>query len=200
MKLVLATRNRKKMEEIQRILALPTGDLLSLDDFPGCPEVIEDGTTFQANADKKALAVAAFTNTAALADDSGLVVDGLDGAPGVYSARYAGEGATDGQNVAKLLAELAARPEAPRSARFECVLSLARPDGSCVRFTGTVAGHIAEQPQGHNGFGYDPIFIPEGYDTSFACMEAGTKDALSHRGAALAALAQQINHFFAIKN
>ncbi|MBF0273299.1 MAG: XTP/dITP diphosphatase [Magnetococcales bacterium] len=200
MKLVLATRNRKKKEEIRRILALPESDLLSLDDFPGCPEVIEDGLTFTENADKKARTVAGFTGLTALADDSGLVVDGLNGAPGVHSARYAGEGASDAANVNQLLAELAARPDAPRTARFECVLSLAQPDGSCTHFTGTVEGRIADQPQGHNGFGYDPIFIPVGYDTSFALMDAPSKDAMSHRGAALAALAKEINRLFANKN
>ncbi|MBF0191782.1 MAG: XTP/dITP diphosphatase [Magnetococcales bacterium] len=200
MKLVLATRNRKKKEEIRRILALPESDLLSLDDFPDCPEVIEDGLTFLENADKKARTVAGFTGLTALADDSGLVVDGLDGAPGVHSARYAGEGASDAANVNRLLAELAARPDAPRTARFECVLSLSTPDGSCTRFTGTVEGRIADQPQGHNGFGYDPIFIPVGYDTSFALMDAASKDAMSHRGAALAALAKEIKNSSATKN
>ncbi|MBF0340984.1 MAG: XTP/dITP diphosphatase [Magnetococcales bacterium] len=200
LKLVLATRNRKKMEEIQRILALAEGQLLSLDDFSACPDVVEDGVTFADNADKKALSVAVFTGLHALADDSGLVVDALDGAPGVYSARYAGAGASDAQNVSKLLQELAARPQAPRSARFECVLSLASPQGVRSRFRGTVEGRIATEPQGHNGFGYDPIFIPEGFDLSFACMDAAAKDSMSHRGRALAALAREINNFFVIKN
>lgn len=196
LKLVIATRNRKKMEEIRRILALPENDPFSLDDFPGCPEVVEDGLTFTENADKKALAVARFTNLPALADDSGLVVDGLDGAPGVFSARYAGDEASDAQNVAKLLDELAARPQAPRSARFECVLSLADPNGRTAHFTGTVEGRIADQPMGHNGFGYDPIFIPLGHDLTFALMPAADKDAMSHRGRALAALAKNIHKFF----
>ncbi|MEO5347319.1 MAG: RdgB/HAM1 family non-canonical purine NTP pyrophosphatase [Magnetococcus sp. YQC-9] len=200
MKLVIATRNRKKMEEIQRILALGENDPFFLDDFPGCPEVIEDGLTFTENADKKAITVARFTGLPALADDSGLVVDGLDGAPGVFSARYAGVGVSDGANVAKLLAELAARPHAPRSARFECVLSLADPQGRIAHFTGTVEGRIADEPMGHNGFGYDPIFIPSGYDVTFALMPASDKDSMSHRGRALAALAKDINTFFEPKN
>ncbi|MBF0418034.1 MAG: XTP/dITP diphosphatase [Magnetococcales bacterium] len=200
MKLVIATRNHKKMEEIRRILALPENDPFSLDDFPGCPEVIEDGRTFAENADKKALAVARFTGLTALADDSGLVVDGLNGAPGVFSARYAGEGASDAQNVSKLLDELSARPDAPRTARFECVLSLADPDGRTAHFTGTVEGHITNHPMGHNGFGYDPIFIPNGHDVTFALMPAADKDAMSHRGRALAALARNINTFFEPKN
>ncbi|MBF0262547.1 MAG: XTP/dITP diphosphatase [Magnetococcales bacterium] len=200
LKLVIATRNRKKMEEIRRILTLPENDPFSLDDFPGCPEVIEDGMTFTENADKKALAVARFTGLPALADDSGLVVDGLDGAPGVYSARYAGDEATDAQNVAKLLDALAARPQASRSARFECVLALADPNGQTAHFTGTVEGRIADHPMGHNGFGYDPIFIPVGHDLTFALMPAADKDAMSHRGRALAMLAKDIHNFFGPKN
>ncbi|NGZ07029.1 MAG: XTP/dITP diphosphatase [Magnetococcales bacterium] len=200
LKLVLATRNRKKLEEIQRMLALPDGHVLSLDDFAGCPEVIEDGATFLENAEKKARSVARYTGLPALADDSGLVVDGLNGAPGVYSARYAGEQASDAQNVTKLLTELAARPHAARTARFVCVLSLAQPNGHSHHFTGTVEGRIAEQPQGYNGFGYDPVFIPNGHEISFAVMEPAAKDAMSHRGAALAALAKEIKEIFALKN
>ncbi|MBF0126288.1 MAG: XTP/dITP diphosphatase [Magnetococcales bacterium] len=194
MKLVLASRNRKKMEEIRRVLALPDLVLLSLDDFPACPEVVEDGSTFEANAAKKAGVVAGFTGLTALADDSGLVVDGLDGAPGIHSARYAGEGADDTLNLAKLLSELAARPSAARTARFQCVLALAEPHGTTRCFSGTVEGRIAPAPQGSNGFGYDPVFIPVGFDITFAQMEASQKDSMSHRGRALAAFAQAMQN------
>lgn len=196
MKLLLATRNRKKMEEIRRVFAHPGLVLLSLDDFPGCPEVEEDGESFRENAAKKALEVARFAGMSALADDSGLVVDGLDGAPGVRSARYAGEGADDAANLARVLAELAARPGAPRSARFVCDLALARPDGEVRHFTGSVEGRIIDRPLGVNGFGYDPVFVPEGHDETFAQMAGSQKDSMSHRGRALAACAAAIGTWF----
>lgn len=197
LKLLLATRNRKKMEEIQRVLLHPDLVLLSLDDFPDCPEVEEDGETFQENAMKKAREVAQYTGLTALSDDSGLIVDGLGGAPGVHSARYAGDKATDTMNVTKLLTELAALPHAPRTARFQCDLVLANPHGPMLSFTGTVEGHISPTPQGSNGFGYDPVFIPAGYTNTFAQMKAAQKDSMSHRGRALAACTLALPGFFA---
>ncbi|MBF0179281.1 MAG: RdgB/HAM1 family non-canonical purine NTP pyrophosphatase [Magnetococcales bacterium] len=192
--LVLATRNRKKMEEIRRVLGQEETRLLTLDDFPGCPEVEEDAATFRDNAAKKALTVARHSGQIALADDSGLLVDGLDGAPGVRSARYAGENANDADNLALLLAELASRPEASRAARFECVLALADPAGSLRFFAGTVAGRIGHEARGVNGFGYDPIFIPDGHERTFAEMPASMKDSMSHRGRALEAFASAIHN------
>lgn len=186
MKIVLATRNRKKIEEIRRVLGGVVA-LLSLDDFPACPEVVEDGATFQKNAEKKAREVSCHTGLAALADDSGLVVDALGGAPGVYSARYAGANASDAHNLEVLLHALQSHRD--RSAHFECVLSFARPDGRVASFSGTVFGHIEDHPHGDNGFGYDPVFTPEGHDQTFAQMDAESKDALSHRGLALSAFA-----------
>ncbi len=187
--IVLATRNQKKTEEIRRILA-GTGVLLqNLTDFPACPDVEEDGVTFQENAAKKALQVAGFTGLTALADDSGLVVDCLGGAPGVWSARYAGLGASDADNVHKLLRAVRDYSPAERTARFECVLSLAHPDGRVFHFHGSVLGHIIDTPRGVNGFGYDPVFVPTPFDQTFAEMPGAQKDAISHRGRALVAFA-----------
>lgn len=188
------------MEEIRRVLIHPELLLLSLDDVPGCPEVVEDGETFGENAAKKALEVACHANMPALSDDSGLEVDALNGDPGVRSARYAGDLATDAMNVDKLLTELARRPAAPRTARFQCVIALATPQGQIRQFAGSVAGRIATTPQGSNGFGYDPIFIPDGYDITFAQMDGARKDSMSHRGRALATMALGINEFYFMTN
>ncbi len=197
MELVVATRNKKKVEEIRRILdGLPV-KLLSLDAFPGCPEVEEAESTFEGNAVKKARAVASYTGKAALADDSGLEVDALGGAPGIYSARYAGEGAGDLQNLDKLLKNMENVPDGKRNARFVCVLALAEPDGpngpneKVSTFRGAVEGAIGRCPAGSNGFGYDPVFYPkgpEGEGLTFAEMGPAEKDSMSHRGSAIGAL------------
>jgi len=182
--MVLATGNRKKLEEINRITGSMGITLRTLTEFPGFPEVVEDADTFEGNALKKAREICAFTGLAALADDSGLEVDALNGAPGVYSARYAGEDATDAENVRKLLSELS-RTDREKSARFHCVIALVLPDGTEKVFDGRVEGRIGEAEQGHNGFGYDPVFFPEGHDRTFAEMDATEKDSMSHRGRAL---------------
>ncbi|MBF0400685.1 MAG: RdgB/HAM1 family non-canonical purine NTP pyrophosphatase [Magnetococcales bacterium] len=196
MNIVLATRNRKKTVEIRRILAATGVVLQDLTDFPECPDVVEDGVTFQENAAKKALQVARWTGLPALADDSGLVVDCLGGAPGVWSARYALSDTipnpTDADNLDKLLRAVRAYPPNERTARFECVLSLAHPDGQLNHFHGSVAGYIIDSPRGNNGFGYDPAFVPEGYDQTFAEMSGAQKDAISHRGRALVAFASAL--------
>ncbi|MBF0183591.1 MAG: XTP/dITP diphosphatase [Magnetococcales bacterium] len=191
-KIVLATRNKKKTEEIRRILADTGMELFNLTAFPACPEVLEDGQTFTENADKKALEVARYTQLPALADDSGLVVDCLGGAPGVWSARYAGPGADDAANLNKLLQAVRNVPLAERSARFECVISMACPDGRLRRFHGSVSGRIIDEPRGGNGFGYDPAFVPDGLQQTFAEMAGEQKDSISHRGRALAALAEAL--------
>ncbi|MBF0461919.1 MAG: RdgB/HAM1 family non-canonical purine NTP pyrophosphatase [Magnetococcales bacterium] len=198
--IVLATRNHKKTEEMRRILAGTPVLLQNLTDFPSCPEVEEDGLTFQDNAAKKALHVARFTGLLALADDSGLVVDCLGGAPGVLSARYAGPHANDADNLHKLLVDVRAclghhSPQTARTARFECVLSLARPDGWLRHFQGSVAGHIIDVPRGTQGFGYDPAFVPDTKDQTFAEMSGAQKDAISHRGRALAAFAGALHEW-----
>jgi len=186
MNIVLATRNRKKVEEMKRIFAGHDITFTTLDSFPGCPEVEEDGKTFQANAKKKALATARYTGCPALADDSGLEVKALAGAPGVFSARYAGEQADDNKNVKKILREMrTVINKKERRARFVCCIVFALPDGKSRTFTGYVSGMIAEKPKGSNGFGYDPVFYPMGHDRTFAEMADFEKDALSHRGRAM---------------
>ena len=192
MNIVLATRNKKKVEEIKRIVKDMPISVYSLDDFPDCPEVEEDGKTFEENAVKKARAVSRHTNMPALADDSGLEVYALDGAPGVLSARYAGENADDRKNTEKLLNEMRSVPDGKRGARFACCIALVFPagdlalrDGKAETFTGYSEGSIGREPKGSNGFGYDPVFYPAGCKRTFAEMDDEEKDSLSHRGAAL---------------
>ncbi|NGZ28102.1 MAG: RdgB/HAM1 family non-canonical purine NTP pyrophosphatase [Magnetococcales bacterium] len=187
MRLVLATRNRKKATEIIRVLGDAQVEVLTLDAFPDCPEVEEDGETFEDNARKKALTVAAHTGLPALADDSGLEVMALAGEPGVRSARYAGEGADDAANLQLLMDRLGENSH--RAARFVCVLVWADGAGGSRSFFGTVSGEITHHAKGNNGFGYDPVFQPTGFDRTFAEMTADEKDRLSHRGEALRAFA-----------
>lgn len=186
MKIVLATRNKKKAVELDRIFGEYGVNLLTLEEFPDCPEVVEDGKTFRANAVKKAVAVARHTGYPALADDSGLEVEALGGAPGVFSARYAGEEADDKKNVRKLLREMSGidAPE-KRGARFVCCIALALPDGRCRTFTGYAEGTIGRRARGKSGFGYDPVFYPYGHDRTFAEIAPEEKDGLSHRGKAM---------------
>jgi XTP/dITP diphosphohydrolase len=183
MEIVLATRNRKKVEEITRITRGMDISILTLDDFPKCPEVEEDGTTFEENAVKKALTVARHTGRPALADDSGLEVYALNGAPGTLSARYAGEDANDARNVEELLHGM--RSALNRKARFVCCIAFAMPDGEVNIFYGYAEGSIGTKPRGTGGFGYDPVFYPTGLDRTFAELSGREKDSLSHRGKAL---------------
>ncbi len=185
MNIVLATRNRKKVEEIGRIFRGYDVRFLPVDSFPGCPEVEEDGKTFRQNAVKKAVSIAQFTGCLAIADDSGLEVKALAGAPGVFSARYAGEGADDRKNLRKLLREMKGLEGAERQARFVCCIAIALPDGKVKTFTGHAEGEIGEKSRGYNGFGYDPVFYPAGHHRTFAEMSDAEKDSLSHRGKAL---------------
>ncbi len=194
MEIVLATRNKKKVEEIRRITADLPISVLSLDNFPDCPETVEDKDTFEGNAVKKAVEVCRCTGKTALADDSGLEVDALGGAPGVYSARYAGNtgGSDDVRNYEKLLSELENVPDEKRGARFVCCMALAFPDGSVKTFLGYAEGSIGHGPKGKTGFGYDPVFIPKGHKITFAEMSDDEKDRLSHRGKALEKLASSL--------
>jgi XTP/dITP diphosphohydrolase len=190
--IVIATRNRKKLAEIQRVvhdIGVRDVEFLTADAFPSIADVVEDGETFCQNADKKSLAFASATGLVALADDSGLAVDALGGMPGVRSARYAHERATDQENLHHVLNELADVPDEKRVARFVCVLSVANPRGVVGRFEGMVEGRLIREPRGASGFGYDPVFVPAGYGTTFAEMGAAEKDGLSHRGEALRAFA-----------
>lgn len=183
MEIVLATRNKKKIEEIKRITADMAISLFTLEDFPYCPEVEEDGVTFEENAIKKAVTVARYTGKPSLADDSGLEVYALNGAPGTLSARYAGDEADDRKNIEKLLKEMHFIKN--RRARFVCCIVLAFPDGNINIFYGYSEGTIGTEPKGSNGFGYDPVFYPQGYSRTFAEMSDQEKDSLSHRGWAL---------------
>lgn len=188
MDIVLATKNKKKIEEIKRIVEGMQISLLTLDDFPGCPEVKEDGVTFEENAVKKAIAIAKYTGKCALADDSGLEVYEMKGAPGTLSARYAGEAADDRKNIERLLYEMHSIANEKRGARFVCCIALASPDGNVRTFLGHVEGRIGKEPKGVNGFGYDPLFYPEGLNRTFAEMSDNEKDTLSHRGRAIRGL------------
>jgi XTP/dITP diphosphohydrolase len=189
--IVLASANPKKAAEIEEVLGAHLELVPRPDDVP---DVVEDDDTFVGNARLKAVALCEATGLAAVADDSGLEVDALGGAPGVWSARYAGEGATDQDNVDKLLAALAAHPDpGDRSARFQSVVVLRRPDGSEVVAAGSVEGHIADAPRGPGGFGYDPVFVPvDGDGRTFGEMTQDEKHAISHRGRALHDLLAQL--------
>lgn len=182
---VIASNNRKKIEELERILSplniyAKTAEQLGKESI----EVEETGTTFAENAELKAKAMCEHTGMPAIADDSGLVVDALGGAPGVLSARYAGEGATDAEKINKLLTELMKTGSSDRSARFECVICCYFPNGEKIFAHGTCEGTIGYAPRGANGFGYDPIFFVEGNKT-FAELSDHQKDLISHRGRAL---------------
>lgn len=184
--LLVATRNAHKVDEIRAILSPVGMNLLSVDDVDtNLPDVEEDGDTFAANAIKKAVTLAAASGWMALADDSGLEVKALDNAPGVYSARYAGLPCDDEANNAKLLEAM--RGQTYREARFCCVIALATPEGDVATVEGSCEGRLAESPRGSAGFGYDPLFIPNGYHQTFGELDASVKHRLSHRGAALRA-------------
>lgn len=187
-KIVLATANRGKIREIQAILSGLPVEILSMGSYPAIPEVEEDGRTFLDNALKKAKAVAEHTGEAALADDSGLEVEALQGAPGVYSARYAGPDADDEKNIARLLRDMANVPPEGRGAAFRCSLVLYKPDGNYVAFEGRWAGRISDEPQGTGGFGYDPVFLLPELGCTVAQLPPEEKNRLSHRAQALQAL------------
>lgn len=182
-KLIVATGNRGKLREIREILE--GTEVLGLHDLALDVEIVEDGDTFTANAQKKAETICKLMHLPVLADDSGLEVDALDGRPGVYSARFAGEHASDADNIAKLLRELDAVPQERRGARFVCVMCLAMPDGSLHTTRGEVKGEILRETHGENGFGYDPLFYVKEYNKTFAELSAEEKNAISHRGKAL---------------
>jgi XTP/dITP diphosphohydrolase len=181
--LVIATRNQGKLSEISDLLKDYPVDIKSLDDFGPIPEVVEDGETFEDNAYKKSSFTARVLGFPALADDSGLVVPALDGAPGVHSARWAGENATDQDKCVKLLSELDGVTD--RRAAFECVISIAVPGGPALTYTGRCEGDILTAPRGENGFGYDPVFYYTPFKKTFAEISREKKSRVSHRGKAL---------------
>lgn len=182
-RIVLATRNSDKVREIIELLASLDAEILPLTSFADAPEVEEDGHTLEANALKKARTIARHTGLPAVADDTGLEVDYLDGAPGVYSSRFAGEHASYADNVKKLLEQLRGVPREKRSARFRCVVAYV--DGDLAEtVSGECQGVICEEPHGNRGFGYDPVFYVPEYGCTFAEMELETKNKISHRAKA----------------
>lgn len=189
MQLIVATRNAHKTREIQQILG-PTFTVSDLSAHPEIPDTRETGKSCEENAILKAVGASGHFPGLVVADDSGLEVDALGGAPGIFSARYAGENATDQQNIDRLLDELArtGAEKTKRSARFRCVIALARQGELLETFEGTVEGTTVERARGLHGFGYDPIFVPCGFEETFAELPPEVKDTISHRAKALRAL------------
>jgi len=195
--LIVATGNAHKVTEFDRLLEGCGFELCSASVCGGMPDVVEDGDSFAANARIKAIALRALAPPEAwvVSDDSGLEVDALEGAPGIFSARYAGQGATDRANLEKLLIELADLPPMQRSARFRCVLCLIDPHGEEHFFEGECKGCIAMEPSGTEGFGYDPVFIPAGHSESFGELGDSVKSRLSHRAAAVQKMREGLEAF-----
>jgi len=194
--LILATQNRDKVREMSRLCADLPVRVVSAADLPEAPDVVEDGDTLEANALKKARETAAACGGMCLADDTGLEVDALGGAPGVYSARYAGEDVSYEDNWRKLLRELDGVPEARRTARFRTVMALVDPrDGTEFTVEGALEGRILSSPSGEGGFGYDPVFLVPELDRTLAEMDLAEKNTISHRGRAGVAMAQRIRAY-----
>ncbi len=193
-KLVLATRNPDKLVELDRILKASEVrvQLVTLDEFPDAPDVAETGATFAENALLKAVAIAGFTGLPAVADDSGISVDALNGMPGVLSARWSGRHGNDAANLWLLLDQVADVPDERRGAHFACAAALVLPSGETSVSEGTMTGRIIREPRGTNGFGYDPVFVPDGETRTTAEMSAPEKDAISHRGRAFRGLVPEI--------
>ncbi len=187
--IVLATRNQGKVKEFAEMLKDFPVEIKSLNDFGPIPEAVEDGATFDDNAYKKASFTAKVLGLPAMADDSGLTVEALDGAPGVYSARYAGDKASDADNIAKLLREMEGKEN--RKAAFECVISIAVPSGPALTFEGRCEGEILSTPRGNDGFGYDPVFYCSILGKTFAEASMEEKNRVSHRGKAVAQVAAE---------
>lgn len=190
---ILASKNSHKAEEIRNILGDGFSIITQTEAGAGDIEVIEDGTTFEENAAKKAETIMQATGKPCIADDSGLCVDFLGGAPGVLTARYAGEHATDAENIGKLLTALDGVPTQDRTARFVCVIAVAKPGEVTQLYRGECEGRILTERHGENGFGYDPIFYTETYQKSLAEVSAEEKNAISHRSRALRAMAEGRN-------
>jgi non-canonical purine NTP pyrophosphatase (RdgB/HAM1 family) len=191
-KILIATANQGKAREFQEMIG-HSWQVHTLKDLPTVPEIVEDGNTFEANALIKATALVPYFDGPILADDSGLEVDALGGAPGVYSARYAGEHGNDAANNAKLLREMETVPDHRRGAQFHCVLAWVEEGRVRGTFNGICRGSILHQPLGKNGFGYDPLFVPEGLDQTMAELDPEQKHALSHRGKAMRKAVEELN-------
>lgn len=190
---VAATQNKHKIEEIDAITKAFGMEIISRDEA-GVPdiEIEEDGDTFEANSEKKAREIMMLCGKTTIADDSGLMVDALDGAPGVISARFAGDESNDGKNNEKLLRLMAEVPTSERGAKFVSVITMVFPDGEKIVARGECKGHILYEPKGPGGFGYDPLFVPEGHDRSFGEMSAAEKNQISHRARALENLREKL--------
>jgi XTP/dITP diphosphohydrolase len=198
MRVVLATQNAHKLVEMRRILDEAGLDieLVGTDQFPDLTDVVENGSTFAANALLKARSVCAETGLPAIADDSGLSVDALNGMPGIFSARWSGSHGDDLANLYLLLGQLTDVPDARRGAAFHCAAAVVLPDGTERVVEGTIDGTLIREPRGTNGFGYDPIFVPLGESRTTAEMSAEEKDAISHRGRAMRALVPVLRELF----
>lgn len=183
--LVLATRNKGKKKELITLLSDLPVKILSLDDFPAAPEVVEDGETFRSNAVKKAVEIAKFTGRLVMADDSGIEVDALGGKPGVHSARFASEKATDKDNNRKLLELMRQIPEERRGASYRCAIAIATPEGLVDVVEGSCEGRIGVEEKGFHGFGYDSLFVRLDYNKTFAELDPSIKNRISHRARAL---------------
>lgn len=194
MKLLIATRNRGKKREYARLLQGLEVELIALDDLGVTKTIKEDGASYTENALLKARGYAAATGLLTLADDSGLEVDALDGAPGVLTARYAGEGATDEQRYSLLLEQLKDVPHEHRTARFRCVIALAWPDGRVEITEGVCEGRITREPRGEHGFGYDPVFYVPEYGCTMAELPPEIKNRISHRARAAAVASEILSH------
>jgi XTP/dITP diphosphohydrolase len=194
---VVATRNPGKVAELRRILEPYDVDLVDLDAFPDAPDVAETGDSFAANALLKAHAVAEATGLVAIADDSGLAVDALNGMPGIFSARWSGRHGDDAANLRLVLAQLTDVPDERRGAAFICAAAAASPDGRELVVEGRMSGSLIRTPRGSNGFGYDPVFVPVDDERTTAEMSAAAKDAISHRGQAFRALAPRLAELLA---
>ncbi len=194
-KILLATKNKGKIREIKSILSDMDIEVVSLDEVDSLPDVEEDGKTFYENALKKAKEIAEATDMMTLADDSGLEVDVLGGDPGVYSARYAGDNATDDDNNRRLLDTLRDVPVEKRTARFRCVIVVYHPSGKWMSAEGTCEGIITDQPKGEGGFGYDPIFLLPKLGRTMAELSPDEKNSLSHRANALKSLKKELPQF-----
>ena len=189
MKIIIATHNQGKLREMNFLFEefIPKTynvNLMTLNKYPNIPEVVEDGDSFKVNAEKKALFTANYTGEMVIADDSGLVVDALDGEPGIFSSRYSGENATDEKNMEKLLEKLEKVPKEFRTAHFTCVISIAVPNMILGTFKGVCNGTIGTNPKGNNGFGYDPLFIRTDVGKTFAELSQDVKNRISHRARA----------------
>lgn len=194
-KLVVATKNRGKLLEIAELLHDQNVMLFSLSDFPGMPEVVEDGDSFEDNAAKKARAAAEWSKLPAIADDSGLEVDALDGAPGVHSSRYAGRTATDADRIDKLLTALVDVPMEKRTARFRCVIAFVDPNGGVHVTEGSCEGLLTFESKGVGGFGYDPVFMVREYGKTFAELRSDIKNRISHRAVAFRKMRELLQEY-----